>query len=476
MKTPDLSLVCVILASGMLAAQAEKAEDSRPDIIYIYTDQQHAKMMSCAGNRFLETPAMDYMAENGIRFTRAYTTNPVCSPARVSMMTGRFPGTFRDQRGMQARENRGAMRTRRPAAQIMETTLGAYMRKSGYELVFGGKRHLPSWLSPEVEGFRSLTKSQRRPLAEAARDFVAGPHDRPYLMIVSLINPHDICYMAIKGWGWKRMDLDPGEGNEAVRVLAQALRTPPAVSEEEFFARHCPPLPANHEPQKDEPRAIRSLLAARGFRLRAREKYTDRDWRLHRWAYARLTERVDSEIQMILDAVRKSGREEKTLIMLSSDHGDMDSAHRMEHKTALYEEAANVPFVAMWKGRIPPGRVDDEHMVSTGLDFLPTVCDYAGVPDAVADPRGRSLRPLFEGRAPEEWRPTLGVESEIGRMVVSDEGHKYIRYDADGLEEQLLDLSLDPHETRQFADESSHRAVLKRLRTSYETEWFPADP
>ena len=67
-------------------------EAIRPNIIYIYTDQQHSKMMSCAGNSWLETPAMDYIAHNGIRFTRAYTTNPVCSPARISLMTGRFPG------------------------------------------------------------------------------------------------------------------------------------------------------------------------------------------------------------------------------------------------------------------------------------------------------------------------------------------------------------------------------------------------
>ena len=137
------------------------SRQKRPNIIYIYTDQQHAKMMSCAGNRFLKTPGMDYIASNGMRFTRAYTTNPVCAPARVSMMTGRFPGMFRDKQGRPARENRGAMRAQRPTGQIMETTLGAYMRKSGYELVFGGKRHLPSWLSPEKEGFRNLTKNQR---------------------------------------------------------------------------------------------------------------------------------------------------------------------------------------------------------------------------------------------------------------------------------------------------------------------------
>ncbi len=102
----------------------------------------------------------------------------------------------------------------------------------------------------------------------------------------------------------------------------------------------------------------------------------------------------------------------------------------------------NIPFIVMWKGHIPEGKVDSTHLVSNGLDLLPTVCDYAGLP-GTADPRGRSLRPLLEGRA-DAWRETLGVETEIGRMVVSEDKLKYIKYDAVGIEEQLLDLNRDP--------------------------------
>ena len=77
--------------AGPARLQARNAPPSRPNIIYIYTDQQSAGMMSCAGNKWLTTPGMDTIAKNGIRFTRAYTTNPVCVPARISMMSGRFP-------------------------------------------------------------------------------------------------------------------------------------------------------------------------------------------------------------------------------------------------------------------------------------------------------------------------------------------------------------------------------------------------
>ena len=192
---------------------------------------------------------------------------------------------------------------------------------------------------------------------------------------------------------------------------------------------------------------------------------------MHRYAYARLTELVDSEIQVILDALKETGQEENTLVLFSSDHGDMDSSHRLEHKTALYEQSANIPFIVMWKGQIQPGQVDAKHLVSNGLDLLPTVCDYAGVP-ANTDPRGRSLRPLFEGQAA-DWRTTLGVESEIGRMVVSEDRLKYIKYDAVGTEINLLDLTCDPGEMRHFTNDPEYAERLKVLEQSFETEWFP---
>ena len=178
---------------------------------------------------------------------------------------------------------------------------------------------------------------------------------------------------------------------------------------------------------------------------------------------------VDEQIQVILDALKASGKEEETLIIFSSDHGDMDAAHRMEHKTVLYEESANIPFMAMWKGQIPAGQVDDAHLVSNGLDLLPTLGDYASV-EAQADPRGRSLRPLME-KGKTDWRKYLGVESEIGRMVVSEDRLKFIRYDFVGFEEQLLDLKNDPHETRHFTKEDGYAQKLAAMKEAY-GEWF----
>ena len=443
-----------------------------PNILFIMTDQQHAGTMSCAGNKWLKTPAMDYIAENGIRFTRAYTTNPVCSPARVSLMTGRFAGSFNDNKGAPARENYGAMRIENISEEVTKTTIATFLKRAGYDLVYGGKEHLPTGLTPRDLGFNDICDDQREKLAQETAKYIKGEHDRPYFMVVSLINPHDICYMAIRdsasGESEKRL---LNRGKVEIAMLDKAMKMPEGVNEYEFFEKYCPPLPPNYEPQKDEPKAIDYMLNQRNFRRFARDKYTDKQWRHHRWAYCRLTEVVDSEIQIILDAVKQSGAEEDTLIIFSSDHGDNDSSHRLEHKTTFYEESANIPFMAMWKGQIPAGQVDDRHLVSNGLDLLPTVCDYAGI-KGISDPRGKSLRPLFEGEDV-KWRDTLGVESEIGRMVVSKDKLKYIKYDAAGIEEQLLDLNRDPYETTHFTDNPKYTSKLAKLRKSFETEWFP---
>ncbi len=445
---------------------------NKPNIIYIFTDQQHANMMSCAGNPWLKTPAMDYLAENGIRFTRAYTTNPVCVPARVSMMTGRFPGAFRDNNGDIVRKNSMAGKIPSISEEVENTTIAAWMKKAGYDLVYGGKEHLPKPLRPGNLGFTDISDDERFELATTAADFINKEHDKPYYMVLSFINPHDICYMGIRDFASSAFDsLLLRKGKTELAALDWALQKPEGMSDEEFFAHHCPPLPLNLEPQKDEPKALQTLINNRSFRKSARKDYTDKDWRMHRYAYARLTERVDSQIQTVLDALKESGQEENTLVIFSSDHGDNDASHRMEHKSTLYEESANVPFLAMWKGHISPGQVDEVSLVSNGLDLLPTVCDYAGI-DGKSDPRGRSLRPLFEGNR-ENWRETLGVESEVGRMVVSEDGFKYIEYDLGGIEKQLLDLNLDPYETKHFTDSPAHKEKLEELRKNFKTEWFP---
>ncbi|MFW6163852.1 MAG: sulfatase [Planctomycetota bacterium] len=429
-----------------------------PNLLLILTDQQSARMMGCAGNRYVRTPAMDRIAASGMRFDRAYCTNPVCVPARFSLMTGRLPSEI----GLRSNHSRhiDAVPDR-----ILTAGPGWLLGEAGYRCVYGGKVHLPK-MRPEGLGFEILTDDERDGLAAACADFIREPHDAPFCLVASFINPHDICYMAIRDFGETDLDrvlLERGETELA--ALDQALALPEGMGRGEFFATRCPPLPPNFAPQADEPEAIRRLLAERPFRRRARQEWPPERWRMHRWAYARLTERVDAHVGRVLDALREAGIERDTVVLFTSDHGDMDSAHRMEHKTAFYDEAARVPLLISQPGSTPPGTVDAAHLVSNGLDVVPTLCDYAGV-EPPADLAGRSLRPLAEGRAPQAWRDAVPLESQIGRGIVA-ERFKYLLYDQGAHREQLMDLGGDPHETRNAAGDPDKQDALAQLRQRF---------
>ena len=238
-----LMIVACLLLGTMCCRFSKKQETaSKPNIIYIFVDQLSANMMSCAGNKWLRTPAMDYIAENGIRFTRAYTTNPVCSPARVSLMTGRFPGYFRDQNGNEVRENRGSMKIPSVSQEVLKNTIPWYLQKADYELFYGGKEHLPASLTPLSLGFTDFSDDEREELATEAVKIIKSHHEKPYFMVVSLINPHDICYMAIREMPTSAFDAQIlRNGKLELSVLDEAMKIPEGVSKEQFFKSHCPP-------------------------------------------------------------------------------------------------------------------------------------------------------------------------------------------------------------------------------------------
>jgi arylsulfatase A-like enzyme len=447
------------LAGGpalLLAGRARAAAPARPNILYIMTDQQHAGMMSCTGNRWLKTPAMDSIAASGARFELAYSANPVCVPARTSMMTGRYPSYF-------GFDGNVAPRTP-PRPRDLNAAMGHVFRAAGYRTVFGGKTHWPRPMTPENLGFEYIERDERDQLADRCAAFLAEKQDRPFLMVASFINPHDICYMAIDAYTRANNlpAMYPKSIVERQRVVeAQAL--PAGVPAREFYAKHCPPLPPNYGPTSEEPSVLTEVENFRGY---VRRHWSAEQWRLHRWAYCRLTERVDAEIGRVLAALRKSGLDRNTVVVFSADHGDMDSAHGFEHKSLPYEEAARVPFLVSWPGRVPAGQVDRRRLVSANVDLLPTLCDFAGI-EAPAGLPGRSVRPLASGKTPANWRQDVLVEFTGGRSLRSSR-YKYSVWEAGERREMLIDMEKDPGEMKNLAADPAAAAVLadhrERLR------------
>ena len=465
----------------------------RPNILIITTDQQHHAMMSCAGNEYLHTPNMDRIAADGVRFGRAYAGNPVCMPQRFSWWTGRMPSSL----GIRS----NAFPHARVPDVVHEQAMGHIARRAGYQTFFGGKIHLPGDLTPESAGFTYYCADERDRLAVESSTTIHeldGSQD-PWLMAVNLINPHDICYQAIRAFADNESDqriLANGavEVAELDEVLGSAPRDrtsgaptqdapaarepqtrvvegqPAAAAGRAALLSQLPPLPANHMPQEDEPAGIQDMLDQRGFRKSARAQWGEYEWRLHRWAYHRLTERVDNQVGVVLDALESSGQLENTVVIFTSDHGDHDSSHKLEHKSIFYDEAARVPLIVQ-DPDLPNGvrgSVVDAGLVQTGIDLLATVCDYAGA-DLPEHNLGMSFRSAANGT--ESRAPLDGAygENELSYMYVT-ERYKFVRYDEGKNARQLYDLEKDPRETRNWIGDPGMDVIAAGLEAELDAD------
>ena len=451
MKVTVKTFLVAVLASVTLSIVAV-GQSQRPNILFIMTDQQHAGMMSCAGNSWLTTPNLDKLAAKSVRFSKAYVTNPVCSPSRFSLLTGLYPSTIN------MRFN-GSTIDRVKVKEVMRESMGFTFRQAGYETYYGGKVHLPGGDASNYGFDNTVTLDERNELAEASAEFLLNRNsETPFFYFVSFINPHDICYEAIRQY-----QPESKIAKATPEELVEAIEIPDSLSEEKFFADYCPPLPANFEPTRGEPRAIQELRTYHPFTLYARENWTERDWRLHRWAYHRLTEDVDAQIGIVLEALERSPFKDNTIIVFTSDHGEMSGSHRLEHKTVFYEESSNIPLMVSFKGIENGGKTIDEHLISNGLDIYPTLCELAGLEIPKTLP-GISFASLMQGKTKAyDPRKYLFMENEIGFMI-RNVRYKYALYDNG--DEMLIDLKGDPGEMANVAEHARYKRQRNILRTA----------
>ena len=440
--------ICLIWV-GLLNYSYSKAQQP-PNILFIITDQHHANMLSSAGNPYLKTRALDRMAESGIRFTHAYVTNPVCAPSRISMATGVMAGRF----GV---FNNGMKAT--IGDEVNANSLGKLMKRGGYDTFYGGKVHMAPELMPKRSGYDEICRDERDKLPQECITFMTKKRERPFFAVASFINPHDICF----AYNAKQRGRKGGKGKALVDDL---YRQAEALSIDQL-----PPLPDNSAIPMLEPEVIGLKLKENAITPTKliRNDYKDRDWRNYRWIYCRLTERVDTQIGQLLDALKKNGLEENTVVIFTSDHGDMDGSHRLASKNVFYENSTGVPFIMQYKGGIPAGIVNDKSLICNGLDVLPTICDYAevNVPDYLL---GRSIRQVAEGGLDNPRRPFIVAENNTGRMIRS-ERYKYCVYTEGMNRESVVDLKKDPGEMRNLASKPEYHEILNQHRT-YLHQWI----
>ena len=424
---------------------------AKPNILLIMTDQQFAEAMSCViGKQYLNTPAMDSLAAGGMRFTHAYSPNPLCVPARTSIFTGYYPC----QTGIQTNDNATIDPKKFPS-------MGTIFKTAGYDTGFCGKWHMPLPIKDvATHGFtwRAGGDKHDEANATAAVKFLKTKRDKPFLLVVSLTNPHDIAE-------WSRGQTLPSDGQ---------LTDPPPPDQ-------CPPRRWNFATPRNETDSMllmrKSYQSAPMFPVGG---FDENKWRQYLWAYYRLIEKADALVARVLAALHEAGQDENTVIFFTADHGDCQGAHGWNQKTVFFDEATRVPLIVTLPGKTKAGTSD--RLVTTGVDLIPTMCDYAGIP-LPKDLPGMSLKPTANGKASAEPRQYVVTSIKMvqgakiegampvcnGRMVRSPR-FKYCVYDIGRRRESFVDMDKDPGELTNLAGDAVYAGILRQHR-EYLRQW-----
>lgn len=417
----------------------------RPNIIYIMTDQQTATAMSCAGNMDVHTPNMDKLAQRGVRFENAYCALPLSGPSRAAMFTGHTPGEV----GMQKNG------TPMPDS-LRSYTLGTLMEQAGYETAYAGKWHVHTNSLPgkHAFGFENLHGHNDYGLAEASVEFLKRKHDKPFFLVSSFDNPHNICEYA------RNQNL-------------------PYATVEEPKEEDLPNLPANFNVAPYDADVL-AYEKRQSYRLYPTQGYTPDDWRRYLNAYYRLIETVDAEIGKIINEIDRQNLWKNTVIIFTSDHGDGAAAHQWNQKTVLYEEVVNVPFIVCLPNGKHAGKVMPQ-LINNGVDLMPTICDWAGVekPQSV---QGVSFRSIVEnGDTRQVHQPYVVTETVFAQTggtqgwMVRTPQYKYVLYEAGKNREMLYDMENDRGEMRNLAIEGQYKEIVNRHRQLLR-EWMQKHP
>jgi len=463
----------------------------RPNILFILTDQQRQDTMACYGNDWIQTPTLNALAEESVIFENAYVSQPVCTPSRATIMTGLYP------------QATGLHRNNIPLSRDAQTI--AELAPDDYYCAHMGKWHLgddsipqhgfDKWISIEDFHRPRFTKREYRSveadynkylrengvepppptlsyeswaaganlperltqagfLGEVAPEFIRGYPEsdfsnRPFLAFVNFFEPHPPYTGPLNGlYDPATLPVGPGFMNRPDSgSLVNRLR-------------------ADHYMGG----GLNPLGVAGGD---VHDTTTEAGWRKLRAQYFDNVTLVDNQIAKIIGALKETGQYDNTIIIFTSEHGEMAGDHGMLEKRSLYEEAARVPLLMKLSG------VDSKRVPgSVGLvDMVPTMLEMMGaeVPEHL---QGKSLMPVIDGASDlddndvfVQWNGmgdrNLGSPA-INRMVSVPwrsviAGDRWKLNLSPGDQCELYDLNTDPHELTNLFDQPEHRDRIRQM-------------
>jgi arylsulfatase A-like enzyme len=494
MKLPWSLFTLALVLNISHAAETNRPATKPVNLLFIMTDQQRWDAMSCAGNTVLKTPNLDKLARQGARFTSFYSSCPVCVPARSAMLTGH------SIESNQVLDNGDAARTNAPPFSSFDQIL----LRNGYRGEYHGKFHSPyklaldytrpvRWLNgkkppgcqaeiAESEAYFNFVK-QNAPahpvksgqLASRYGNYTPIPLDDNYGktpvgktsqagMYGRLDVPAGLSHTAFTAKEGLAA-LDRLKGGPFTLTISLDPPHPPMMVSEPYYSLYPPeniPVPASiNDPRTNSPYRPKKGEVGGAY-------CNPTNIRQMTSIYYGMVAEVDEWAGKIFQRLNELGLADNTLVIFTSDHGEMLGDHGMHSKNIFYEGAVHVPLLLRLPGVIPPGKV--VQTPSSHLDLFPTILDYCGQPGHASE--GDSLRPFIEGK-----------ESGAGRVVVSEWNSKAVpgfmifdgrwkfmcgrAADAPSLD-ALYDLKSDPQELNnligQNPDREKHRADATRMK------------
>ena len=441
----------------MIAGMPFLMQKSVKNVLFLCSDQHQTAASGCYGSREVRTPSIDEIAKVGTRFDRTYCQAPVCVPSRGSIVTGVYA------------HQHGARILKDPLPADAKT-VGHFFKEQGYSTGAIGKMHFVD--ESQKHGFEHR-------LREADFQNTLSPEDRQKL------RQDQGGAEAVAGRPSSLPDRyfqDHWYADEAVKFL-QAHKDKPFCLWTSFFMPHTPLVPQaryfdmyNSSRITLPKRSDRELQGGfEGHLIRARERgwygQTDEELRKSLCGYYGNITQMDSCVGRVFNALRELGLDKNTIVVYTSDHGEMAGAHRMWTKHNMYEQSVNVPLIVS----VPGGGNALRHEIIEQVDLFPTLAELAGF-KAPARIQGRSFAPLLQGRrhqarefAYSEYYFCHNVFTRDDRYVgkppiimvrTKDWKFNYLSWDRS----ELFDMRKDPGEFNNVIDDSGNAGIVKELR------------
>lgn len=470
-----------ILFAGLIAIvglsscnEGQKGLDSKiekPNIIFIMADDMGYNDLGCYGAPRIQTPNIDRMAAEGIRFNRHYAGTSVCAPSRSVLMTGQHSG-HTPVRGNLQWEPYGQF----PLPENT-VTVASLLKSAGYKTTLIGKWGLGvegTSGDPLNQGFDSYYGYLCQVLAHNhAPEYLMDNGEKVYL-------GNKVSWTDTSHWT-KGM----GSYTTEIKQFSQELFTDWALKfieenrDDPFFIYLSVVVPHDNgeAPEGKRYSGIPSF-----------EPYEHQNWTESEKGYAAMITWLDTDVGKIMEKLKKMGLDENTLVIFTSDNGgDSPDSFYMEsnqpfrgHKRDLYEGGIRVPFIARWPGKIEPG-IQTGH-VSAFWDFMPTVCEVAGIePPENID--GISYLPAMLGKLQHQHDHIyFEFHEQGGKQAVIEGNWKLIRLEVTSPEKtrlELYNLEADPSEQNNLAGQMPEKVseLLTLLEENHtESEWFKLIP